>query len=84
MRAAMTQLNLSARAYQRTRSVKLARMIADLAGSEDIQSPYLAEALQYRPKLMMGKRNGLISDILDKTNQDSGYNQKILMGIKEL
>jgi len=52
MRAAMSQLNLSARAYHRMRSVKLARAIADLAGSEDIQSVHLAEALQYRPKLM--------------------------------
>jgi len=45
MRAAMTQLNLSARAYHRTQSVKLARTIADLAGSEEIQSVYLAEPL---------------------------------------
>jgi len=52
MRAAMTQLNLSARAYHRI--LKLALTIADLAGSEDIQSAHLAEALQYRPKLMMG------------------------------
>jgi len=52
MRAAMTQLNLSARAYHRV--LKLARTIADLAGSEEIQSTHLAEALQYRPKLMMG------------------------------
>jgi len=52
MRAAMTQLNLSARAYHRI--LKLARTIADLAGSDDIQSVHLAEALQYRPKLMMG------------------------------
>jgi len=42
MRAAMSQLNLSARAYHRTRSVKLARTIADLAGSEEIQSVHLA------------------------------------------
>jgi len=52
MRAAMTQLNLSARAYHRI--LKLARTIADLAGSEEIQSAHLAEALQYRPKIMMG------------------------------
>jgi len=52
MRAAMSQLNLSARAYHRI--LKLARTIADLAGSEEIQSVHLAEALQYRPKLMMG------------------------------
>jgi len=33
MWAAMTQLNLSARAYHRTRSVKLARTIADMVGA---------------------------------------------------
>ena len=54
MRSAMTQLNLSARAYHRTQSVKLSRTIADLAGSEEIQSVHLAEALQYRPKLLVG------------------------------
>jgi len=52
MRAAISQLNLSARGYHRV--FKLARMIADLAGSEKIQSAHLAEALQYRPKLMVG------------------------------
>jgi magnesium chelatase family protein len=53
MRAAMTQLNLSARACHRL--LKLARTIADLARSEEIQSAHLGEALQYHPKLMMGR-----------------------------
>jgi magnesium chelatase family protein len=48
MQAAMNQMQLSARAYHRV--LKLARTIADLAGSESIQPPYLAEALQYRPR----------------------------------
>ena len=44
MRAAMHQLNLSARAYHRI--LKLARTIADLAGSEHIELPHLLEAIQ--------------------------------------
>ena len=51
VKAAMTQLQLSARAYHRI--LKLARTIADLVGEENIQSTHLAEALQYRPKGMM-------------------------------
>lgn len=50
MRAAMPQLNLLPRAYHRI--LKLTRTIADLAGSEEIQAAHLAEALQYRPKLI--------------------------------
>jgi magnesium chelatase family protein len=50
VRAAMSQMNLSARGYHRV--LKLARTIADLAGSEEIQTPHVAEALQYRPKVM--------------------------------
>ena len=48
MRAAVQQMNLSARAYHRV--LKLARTIADLAGAPTIEVPHLAEALQYRPK----------------------------------
>jgi magnesium chelatase family protein len=49
MRAAMNQLQLSARAYHRI--LKLARTIADLAGSAGISQTHLAEALQYRPRV---------------------------------
>jgi len=33
--------------------MKLSRTIADLAGSEEIQSAPLTDALQYHPKLMI-------------------------------
>ncbi len=49
MHAAMNQMDLSARAYHRI--LKLARTIADLAGSASITQVHLAEALQYRPKV---------------------------------
>ena len=51
IKAAMSQLQLSARAYHRI--LKLSRTIADLAGEEEIKSTHLAEALQYRPEGMM-------------------------------
>jgi len=48
--AATTQLGMSARAFHRTRSVKLARTIADLEGVAEIKTHHLAEAIQYRPR----------------------------------
>jgi magnesium chelatase family protein len=50
MKTAMSPLQLSARAYHRI--LKLARTIADLAGSEHIGPNHLAEALQYRPRIL--------------------------------
>jgi magnesium chelatase family protein len=52
MKAAMQQLHLSARAFHRI--LKLARTIADLAGSEQIAVNHLAKAIQYRPRLQAG------------------------------
>lgn len=43
---ALTRLNLSARAY--ARSVRVARTIADLAGSDEIERVHAVEALQFR------------------------------------
>lgn len=48
LRAAMSQLRLSARSYHRV--LKLARTIADLADADTITTPHVAEALQYRPR----------------------------------
>jgi len=48
VKAAMQQLQMSARAFHRI--LKLARTIADLAGSERIETAHLAEAIQYRPR----------------------------------
>jgi predicted ATPase with chaperone activity len=48
MRVAMSQLKLSARGYHRTQSVKLARTLAELAASGEIQVAHLAQVLHLR------------------------------------
>lgn len=49
LRAAVTQMHLSARGYNRI--LKLARTIADLGKSDDITIDHVAEALQFRAKV---------------------------------
>jgi magnesium chelatase family protein len=46
IRVAMTELNLSARAYDRI--LKVSRTIADLQTSDDITTEHVSEAIQYR------------------------------------
>lgn len=50
LNASAEKLDLSARAYHRV--IKLARTIADLAGSDETETNHILEALQYRPKKM--------------------------------
>ncbi len=46
LKFAMSDMNLSARAYDRI--LKVSRTIADLAGSDDVKSDHVSEAIQFR------------------------------------
>ena len=46
IRVAMTELNLSARAYDRI--LKVSRTVADLQSSDEINTEHVSEAIQYR------------------------------------
>lgn len=51
LRSAVASLNLSGRGYHRT--IKVARTIADLEDKETIEPHHIAEALQYRPPILI-------------------------------
>ena len=52
VKRAIEKLGLSARSYHRT--LKVARSIADIAGSDHVRDTHLAEALGYRRRLDEG------------------------------
>ena len=57
IRVAMTELNLSARAYDRI--LKVSRTVADLEGTDDITTEHVSEAIPYGPSTAHSGFRGL-------------------------
>ena len=77
LKMTMTELNLSARAYNRNHNV--GRTIADLEGQESIGAHHIAEAIQYRtPRVVLeigARRHGTLAGDVLAVLEESDFSQ---------